>query len=84
MEAEQKGERGFQMSDSPEAQATDLPAMNFVTLGPRRVLMNGSCYRYQDFYEGHGIECVTVVATELVKAAGGFGCLTGVVWRDRS
>ncbi len=32
MKAEQKGERGFQMSDSPEGQATDLPAMNLVTL----------------------------------------------------
>ena len=57
-------------------------AMNFVTLGPRKILMNRGYGEIQGFYEGLGIDCVTVEARELVKAAGGFGCLTGVLHRD--
>jgi arginine deiminase len=59
-------------------------AMNYVTLGPRRILLEAGYDAIQRFYEQHGIECVTVAATELVKAAGGFGCLTGVLERDRA
>lgn len=78
-------ERGYDVIFLPEGDEHEMNrAMNVVVLGPRRVLMNGGRDRYQDFYESHDIECVTVVATELVKAAGGFGCLTGVVRRERS
>ncbi len=38
----------------------------------------------QSFFEGLGIDCVTVEAKELVKAAIGFGCLTGVLHREQS
>jgi arginine deiminase len=44
----------------------------------------GGSAKVQEFYEQHGIECVTVAASELVKAAGGFGCLTGVLQRERA
>ena len=57
-------------------------AMNFVTLGPRKILLNAGYDELEAFYEGLGIDCVTVRARELVKAAGGFGCLAGVLWRD--
>ena len=57
-------------------------AMNFVTLGPRKILLNAGYDVVQDFYESLGIHCVTVRARELVKAAGGFGCLAGVLHRD--
>ncbi len=57
-------------------------AMNFVTLGPRKILMNAGYDEIQSFYEGLGIDCVTIEARELVKAAGGFGCLTGVLHRN--
>ena len=78
-------ERGFDVIFLPEGDEHEMSrALNLVTLGPRRVLMNGGADRYQDFLESHGIECTTIDATELVKAAGGFGCLTGVVWRERS
>ncbi len=76
-------ERGHEVAFLPE---TDDLAMNrglnFVTLGPRKILMNGGYDEIQSFYEGLGVECVTVAARELVKAAGGFGCLTGVLRRD--
>ena len=57
-------------------------AHNFVTLGPCRILMPAGNPRTQRFYEEAGIRCVTVEVTELQKAAGGVGCLTGILWRD--
>ena len=77
-------ERGYDVAFLPEGDDNDMNrAMNFVPLGPRRILMNGGYPVYQDFLEGLGVECVTVTARELVKAAGGFGCLTGVLARER-
>ena len=35
----------------------------------------------QAFYEDLGITCQTVEIGELVKAAGGMGCLTGILKR---
>jgi N-dimethylarginine dimethylaminohydrolase len=55
--------------------------LNFVTLGPRRVLMPSNNPITQAFYEAAGITCQTVEMDELVKAAGGIGCLTGILER---
>ena len=76
-------DRGYAVAFLPETGEKNMnAAMNFVTLGPRRILMNGGYGEIQSFYEGLGIDCVTVTARELIKAAGGFGCLTGVLHRD--
>jgi N-dimethylarginine dimethylaminohydrolase len=76
-------EHGYEVAFLPEADDDAMNrAMNFVTLGPRKILMNGGCGEIQSFFEGLGIDCVTVEARELIKAAGGFGCLTGVLHRD--
>ena len=56
---------------------------NFVTLGPRRILMPEGCPILQAAYEDAGIECVTVELGEIHKCAGGIGCLSGVVTRER-
>lgn len=78
-------QRGMQVIFLPEVDEHQMNrAVNFVTLGPRRILMEAGYTKVQEFYERHGIECVTVAASELVKAAGGFGCLTGVLQRDRA
>jgi N-dimethylarginine dimethylaminohydrolase len=78
-------ERGMQVIFLPEVDEHEMNrAVNFVTLGPRRILMEAGYTKVQEFYERHGIECITVAASELVKAAGGFGCLTGVLQRDRA
>lgn len=53
-----------------------------MTLGPRKILMLAGYDSVQRVYEAAGIECVTVDGSELVKAAGAIGCLTGVVQRD--
>lgn len=56
---------------------------NFVTLGPRRVLMPEGCPLLQAAYEDAGVECVIVELGEIHKCAGGIGCLSGVVARER-
>jgi N-dimethylarginine dimethylaminohydrolase len=78
-------ERGMQVIFLPEVDDYQMNrSVNFVALGPRRILLEAGYTKVQEFYERHGIECVTVAASELVKAAGGFGCLTGVLQRDRA
>ena len=59
-------------------------ALNFVTLGPQQILMPSGNPKTQSFYENLGINCVTVEVNELHKAAGGIGCLTGVLKRKSS
>ena len=58
-------------------------ALNFVTLGPGRLLMAAGNPVTQAFFEESGIHCQMVEVDELVKAAGGIGCLTGILERDR-
>ena len=57
-------------------------ALNFVTLGPQRILMSAGNPVTQAFYEEAGITCHTVEVDELLKAAGGIGCLTGILERE--
>jgi arginine deiminase len=73
---------GFRARPFPDlAEATRGFAHNFVTLGPRSILMPAGCPASQAAYEADGLECHTVAVDEIVKAAGGIGCLTGVVRR---
>lgn len=77
--------RGMQVAFLPdEAEAARNRGMNFVTLGPRRILMVAEAGRTRAFYEGLGIACTAVGCSELAKAAGAIGCLTGVLTRDRA
>lgn len=66
-----------------EEEAIRGMALNFVTLGPYRILMPANNPKTQSFYEDVGIKCVTVEVNELHKAAGGIGCLTGILKRKR-
>jgi N-dimethylarginine dimethylaminohydrolase len=65
-----------------EGQEEFRVGLNFVTLGPRWILMAAGHPITQRFYERAGIECVTVQVDELAKAAGGIGCLTGILQRE--
>jgi arginine deiminase len=67
---------------SDEVEATHCSAFNFVVLGPRQILMPAGCPRSQAAYEAAGITCHTVEVGELLKAAGGIGCMSGILWRD--
>jgi arginine deiminase len=77
--------RGYTVLFLPsEEEAVEGFALNFVTLGPRRILMTAGNPITQAFYEDAGITCHTVEMDELLKAAGGIGCLTGILERERS
>jgi arginine deiminase len=65
-----------------EGEAVRGMALNFVTLGPRRILMPAGNPVTQVLYEEAGIACQTVDVDELLKAAGGIGCLTGILQRE--
>lgn len=78
-------ERGYEVAFPPcRDDAPSYRAMNFVTLGPRRMLMSAGLEEYQRFFESFGIDCLTVQTDELSKAAGSMGCLTGILARDTS
>jgi arginine deiminase len=75
-------ERGYTVLFLPnEGEAVRGMALNFTTLGPRRILMAAGNPITQAFYEAAGINCQTIEVDELLKAAGGIGCLTGVLER---
>jgi N-dimethylarginine dimethylaminohydrolase len=76
-------ERGYQVSFIPdEDEANHQGALNFVTLESSRILMAAGNPITQRFLEGQGITCITVEVNELLKAAGGIGCLTGIIERE--
>ena len=75
--------RGHTVLFAPdEEEVAHRSALNFVTLGPRKILMAAGNPITQAFYENAGITCHTVEVDELVKAAGGIGCMTGILERD--
>lgn len=74
--------RDFEVLFLPDEQeAKNGMALNFATLGPREIVMAAGNLITQHFFERAGIHCHTVEIGELVKAAGGIGCLTGVLER---
>lgn len=75
-------ERGFTVIFLPdESEAQNQSAFNFVTLGPLEILMAAGNPITHSFLESHGVTCRTVDISELRKAAGGIGCMTGVLER---
>jgi len=76
--------RGMEVIFLPETDPNLMNrGMNFVTLAPRRILMVGGCDPVRKAYEAHRIACTEIDCSELYKAAGAIGCLTGVLTRDR-
>ena len=76
---------GYQVAFLPaEDEVAANRALNFVTLGPRRILMPAGNPATRGWYEGLGIEVTETPMFELRKAAGAVGCLTGIVERAQS
>lgn len=76
--------RGYEVLWLPdEEEARNGMALNFVALEPRRVLMPAGCPRTRAVYRAAGIKCVELEIGELVKAAGGMACLTGILKREQ-
>lgn len=74
---------GFTVLFMPDqAEVVDGAALNFVTLGPRSVLMAAGNPISESFLRSVGVQCQTVEVDELIKAAGGIGCLTGILQRE--
>ena len=75
-------EKGYQVFFPPfEDDQPSYRGINFITLGPKKILMVSGLSVAQSFYEGIGIECVVTPTDELSLAAGNVGCLTGVIER---
>jgi len=75
--------RGYTVLFLPdEEEAVRGMALNFVTLGPRRILMAAGTPVTLAFYEAAGVACQAVAVGELLKAACGIGCLTGILERE--
>jgi len=78
-------ERGYEVVFPPfEDDQASYRGINFVTLGPRRILMVANLPKVQSYFEGLGIECLTTSTDELTRAAGNVGCLTGILHRQKS
>jgi N-dimethylarginine dimethylaminohydrolase len=73
---------GFRVLSAPVSEeVTKGVALNFVTLGPRRILMSRGNPATQAFLEDAGVFCRPIAVDELAKGAGGIGCLTGIIQR---
>jgi N-dimethylarginine dimethylaminohydrolase len=76
---------GFRVLLIPDTrEAMQTMALNFVTLKPRSILMAAGNPATQAMLEAEGVTCHTVAVDELVKAAGGIGCLTGILHREEA
>jgi N-dimethylarginine dimethylaminohydrolase len=75
-------EKGYRVIFLPhEEEAATGMALNFVALGPYRVLMPAGCPQTRALYESAGITCQEVEIGELRRAAGAIGCLSGILRR---
>jgi N-dimethylarginine dimethylaminohydrolase len=75
-------DRGYEVLLAPdEGELNQGMSLNYVSMGPRNILMAAKNPVTQAFYEQAGIKCQEVEINEILKAAGGIGCLTGVVER---
>ena len=76
-------DHGYQVEFLPDVDAAQANrALNFVTLGPGRILMPAGNDQTCSWYESLGIEVVQTPMFELRKAAGAVGCLTGIIERE--
>ncbi len=76
--------RGYRVLFLPDGSGAErTTALNFVTLGPGRILMAEGYPIFERFFEKAGLACRTTPVAELRKAAGGIGCLTGILERAR-
>ncbi len=76
-------ERGYHVAYPPniEEELRGGSPLNFVTIGPREILMAAGNPNTQAFFEDLGIECHTIPVDELSKAAGAMGCMTAILQR---
>lgn len=82
--AELLSDRGIrQIVLAPDAELTAGLGMNFVTLSPRRLLMPAGCPGIRARFRSEGLAVLEAEIGEYRKAAGGIGCLTGIMRRGQ-
>jgi arginine deiminase len=75
--------RGYTVRSFPdETEFERGSAGNFVTIGPRRIVMAAGNPVTEAALRADGVDVVTTEVSELSKAAGAIACLTGVLRRD--
>lgn len=57
-------------------------AINFVTMAPRHIVMPAGCPNTKARLEAEGIRCDELRVDQYLRAAGGLGCLTGIIRRE--
>lgn len=70
----------IQLPDEQEAR-NGMP-INMVALGPRRVLIPMGNPRTIDMLGRHGVDCIEVDLSEIMKAGGAVHCVTGILRRE--
>ena len=77
--------RGYQILRLPATpEITHTLAMNIVCVSPREVVMPAGAPATRRLLEAAGVRCHEVEIGEYARAAGGPGCATGILRRDRS
>jgi N-dimethylarginine dimethylaminohydrolase len=66
----------------PDHELRILRGLNFVTLAPRRIVMPAGCANIRKRLEDKGVLVFEADVSEYLKAAGGIGCLTGILRRE--
>lgn len=64
-----------------EEEINNSRGMNFVNLGNNKILMPKGASKLKECYQTYGCEVVECDISEYLKAAGGIGCLTGILYR---
>jgi N-dimethylarginine dimethylaminohydrolase len=73
---------GFRVLELPSSEELHArKSLNFVPLAPGRVVMNAGCPETRALLEAEGVEVHELDVSEYLAAAGGLGCLTGVLRR---
>lgn len=76
-------ERGFRiLSVTDEDEGQHRLPLNFVALEPGKILIPTGCEQMRPIYEEHGVTCIEVDVSELIKAGGGIHCMTGFLSRQ--
>jgi N-dimethylarginine dimethylaminohydrolase len=74
-----EGVRVLEFADT--AEVTEARALNFVALGPREVLIPAGAPRTRARLQAEGVRCHEIAVPNYLRAAGGLGCLTGILLR---
>jgi N-dimethylarginine dimethylaminohydrolase len=68
----------------PGPDVSERLGMNFVAVSPRQVVMPAGCPSVRSSLASAGVTIHEIDVSEYCKAAGGLGCLTGIIQRQTS